>query len=166
MRLNIMKRIILTTLLVCITACAAFAAPKAPAKKQLSDKDKAAAVVQAFLEKMDAAKYEEAYALMDFDALLLDQTKKDPSKLPQDQKDMQIKSYKTLAKNMFLSEKKQTKFRNFSIGEFKKTGDKATLELINTPPKGTPGAPTVKLFKLITAKGEWKIYGNVPQTAK
>jgi len=129
--------------------------------EKVSDKENAQKVVQAFLGKMDTGKYEEAFALMDFDALILDQTKKDPSKLTAQQKDTQVKAYKNLAKNMFLSEKKQTKFRNFSFGEFKKDGNKATLELINTPPKGTAGAKTVKTFKLINTKGEWKIYGNM-----
>jgi hypothetical protein len=160
-----MKRILMAMMIVCFAACAAVAAPKATAAK-LSDKDIAGGVVKAFLEKMDTGKYEEAYAYMDFDALLLDQTKKDPSKLDPKQKDMQIKSYKNLAKNMFVSEKKQTKFRNFTLGEFKKTGDKATLQLINTPPKGTNGAPVVKIFKLVSIKGEWKIYGNVMQGMK
>jgi hypothetical protein len=155
-----MKRTAVIVMMIVFGVTVSFAA--SPAKKQLSDKEKAQAVVQTFLEKMDAGKYEEAYSALDFDALLLDQTKKDPSKLPPQQKETQIKAYKNLAKNMFLSEKKQTKFRNFSFGAFNKTGDKATLELINTPPKGAPGAPIVKIFKLISVKGEWRIYGNTP----
>jgi len=162
-----MKRITIA-ILFCMICCVAVVSAQAqkPAGEQLSEKGKAAATVKAFLENMDTGKYEAAFAYMDFDALILDQTKKDPSKLTAEQKASQIKAYKNLAKNMFLSEKKQTKFRNFSIGTFVRTGDKATLSIINTPPKGTPGSPVEKIFKLVQVKGEWKIYGNTMPASK
>jgi len=64
-----MKRTLLASIIISIAVCcAAVAAPKAPAAKKLTDKDKAGAVVQSFLENMDKGNYEAAFAFMDFDA--------------------------------------------------------------------------------------------------
>ncbi len=162
-----MKKAAMVAVTFCILSCAASALAQAQktADVQLSDKDKATATVEAFLEYMDQEKYDEAFAYMDFDTLLAEVTRKTTAKLTDEQKAAQIKSFKDLAKNMFLTEKKKTKYRNFSVGDFVKTGDKATLSIINKPPKDSKDSPNVKIFKMVRIKDEWKIYGTVLQKA-
>lgn len=158
-----MKHALIAAMILCFAAGAAFAA-KAPSKK-LSQKDKASLVVDAFLRLMDAGKDEEAFAHMDFDALLID-NKQDPARMTPKLKASRVKAYKNLSRNMFDTEKKKIKYRNFSIGAFKQTGGAATLELINTPPKGTAGKTYIKTFKMLQTNGAWKIYGILQQAEK
>jgi len=158
-----MRKTALFIIGLCILASAALAAPaaKAPDEKKAAGK-----VVADFLKAMDEKKYDAAFALIDFEALIKDQSKTDISKMKPKDKDMQIKTYQNMIKSIFEGEKKQTKFRNFSEGAFKKTGGVATLEIINTPPKGAPGKPVIKIFKLTNKGGSWKVYGFSQPPAK
>jgi len=160
-----MKKTAAFILGLCLIAAAAFAAqPKTD--KTADEKSAAGKIVADFLKSMDEKKYDAAFAQLDFEMLIKDQSKTDISKLKPKDRERQIKTYQEMIKGIFENEKKQTKFRNFSQGAFKKTGDTATLDIVNTPPKGTPGKPTVKTFKLILKNKTWKIFGFAQQPAK
>ena len=161
-----MKHAAIITLALCFIATAALAAGKPKAPQKASDKDKASLVVADFLKAMDAKSYDKAFTFIDFDTLIKDQLKVDTATLPPGERDKKVKVYQSVIKSMFEGEKKQVKFKNFSIGAFNKAGNTATLELVNSPPKGSTEKPIVKTFKMILNNNKWLIYGIAQKPAK